>query len=264
MKNRRPDLTEIIATIVHAEPGTFSVAVIELSTGRDWVFGSKPMRAASLIKLFIMVEIFEKINAGQLNPEETVNFSESDRVDGAGILRHFPAGTARTILELTDLMITESDNIATNLLIDRIGMGSANSHIQRLGCTDTVLRRRMMDFDAAASGRENHTSVADIARLLDHIHRTCCIDATADAAMSRILERQTDRCKIPLLLPPGTVCQHKTGNLPGAEHDAGIIFSPAGPYVLSVMSDGLPDTERGCHVVAKLSRAVYDWFCLSV
>jgi beta-lactamase class A len=158
-------------------------------------------------------------------------------------------------------MITESDNIATNLLLDRIGMDSVNHRIQRLGFTDTVLRRRMMDFGAAASGRENLTSVMDIACLLDRIHRTCCINKSADSAMSRILARQTDRCKIPLLLPPGIVCQHKTGELPGAEHDAGIIFSPSGPYVLSVMSDGLTDPERGRRIVATLSRNVYDWFC---
>jgi beta-lactamase class A len=253
-----------MASIVQDEPGTYSAAIIDPFTRRTWAFSSKPMRAASLIKLFIMVEVFENISAGHIDPEETVSFGESDRVNGAGLLQHLSAGTARTILELTDLMITESDNIATNLLIDRIGMESANSRIHHLGYTDTVLRRRMMDFDAAASGRENHTSVTDTARLLHRIHSANCIDKTADSAMIRILERQTDRCKIPLLLPPGTVCQHKTGELPGAEHDAGIIFSPTGPYVLSVMSDDLPDPERGCQVVAKLSRAVYDWFCLPV
>ena len=220
------------------------------------------MRAASLIKLFIMVSVFEKISAGHIDPDEAVSFSESERVNGAGLLQHLSAGTARTILELIDLMITESDNIATNLLIDRIGMDSVNSRIQCLGYKDTKLCRRMMDFDAAAAGRENHTSVMDTAQLLDQIHRTSCIDKVADTAMIRILERQTDRCKIPLLLPQGTICQHKTGELPGAEHDAGIVYSPAGPYVLSVMSDGLPDPERGRQVVANLSRAVYDWFCL--
>lgn len=258
---RHPDLPEIIAAIFQVEPGIFSAAVIDPATDREWSFDSQPMRAASLIKLFIMVEIFEKIKTGHIKPGDSFAFIESERVGGAGILQNFPAGTSRTVLELIDLMITESDNIATNLLIERIGMAAVNARIQHLGCKDTILRRRMMDFDAVAAGIENYTSVVDVARLLDRIHRNCCIDEASDSSMRRILERQTDRCKIPLLLPPGTICQHKTGELPGAEHDAGIIASPAGSYILCIMSDDLPVPERGRQVLAMLSKSVYDWYC---
>ena len=92
------------------------------------------------------------------------------------------------------------------------------------------------------------------------IYLNSSVDAAAGSAMREILERQSDRCKIPFFLPPGTVCQHKTGELPGAEHDAGIIYSPAGPYVAAIMSDGLADHERGRRLIAQLSREIYDFF----
>ena len=249
-----------IAALTENEPGIFAVTVIDLQSSKELNINSRPMRSASLIKLFIMAEAFARIAAGSLLPTEDIAFAENDIVGGAGILQQLPAGTSRTVLELIELMITESDNIATNLLIERFSAEAINTRIQKLGCFDTCLRRHMMDFAAAAEGRENLTSVTDTARAIATIYYNQCVSPDADQIMREILERQTDRCKIPLYLPNGTVCQHKTGELPGAEHDAGIIYSPSGAYVLAIMSDELPDPEHGRHVVARLSRVIYDFF----
>ena len=256
--NRFDAISQKVRQIVANEPGYFAIAVIDLATRQKWTYNSQPMRSASLIKLFIMAEAYAQIHAGQLNQADRLTFTESDRVGGAGLLQELPAGTSRTLLELIELMITESDNIATNLLIERLGMAQINVRIQTLGCQDSVLRRRMMDFAAAAAGQENLTSVNDVATVLAALHRGGCLDPTSDRQMCTILERQTDRCKIPLLLPPDTICRHKTGELPGAEHDAGIILSADNSYVLAIMSDKLPDPAKGCQTIAQLSRAVYD------
>ena len=137
-------------------------------------------------------------------------------------------------------------------------MAQINARIQTLGYQDSVLRRRMMDFAAAAAGQENLTSVTDVAKVLTALHQGLCVDSASDLQMCSILERQTDRCKIPLLLPPDTVCRHKTGELPGAEHDAGIVLAAECNYVVSIMSDNLPDQTCGCHAIAQISRTVYD------
>ena len=247
-----------VCRVIAKEQGYFAIAVIDLASGQKWSHGSIPMRSASLIKLFIMAEAFAQIHAGQLNPADRLAFSESDRVGGAGLLQELPAGTSRTLLELIELMITESDNIATNLLIERLGMAQINARIQTLGYQDSVLRRRMMDFAAAAAGQENLTSVTDVAKVLTALHQGLCVDSASDLQMCSILERQTDRCKIPLLLPPDTVCRHKTGELPGAEHDAGIVLAAECNYVVSIMSDNLPDQTCGCQAIAQISRTVYD------
>lgn len=251
-------LEAAVARLLRDEPGFFAIAVHDLHTNQLWQFHSQPMRSASLIKLFIMAEAFGQIEAGQLNPSDRLVFAESDRVGGAGLLQELPAGTDRTVLELIELMITESDNIATNLLIDRLGMDKINARIRALDCQDSILRRKMMDFAAAAAGLENLTSVMDVATVLAALHRGCCLDFTSDRQMCEILGRQTDRCKIPLLLPTDTVCKHKTGELPGAEHDAGIVIAPGCAYVVAIMSDNLPDSARGCQTIAEISRTVYD------
>lgn len=262
MYTERPSLLSGIESAVRNEPGDFSVAVINLVSGQELLFRSRPMRSASLIKLFIMAEVFARFQTGDLSPSQAVPFLESDRVDGGGLLQDLPAGTFYTIRYLTEIMITESDNIATNLLIQLLGEAAVNRRTSLLGASDTVLRRRMMDFAAAAAGQENLTSVSDVSRLLQKLYRGECVDSQADRAMLKILGHQTDRCKIPFLLPPGTLCQNKTGELPGAEHDAGVIYGPSGPYALTIMSDNLPDSGRGCQFIAVLSKVIYDYFAI--
>ena len=260
MKMKIHALTTRITAITENEPGIFAVAASNPLSGQEHCIDTRPMRSASLIKLFIMAEAFARITDGDIDAAEVVAFREADRVGGAGILQWLPAGTCRTLIELVELMITESDNIATNLLIDRLGAGAINARIHKMNCHSTCLRRHMMDFAAAAEGRENMTSATDTAKALVQIFQTRRINSAAGQSMPEILGRQTDRCKIPLLLPEGTVCQHKTGELPGAEHDAGIVYSPAGPYVVAIMSDNLADPERGRQVVAQLSKEVYEHF----
>ena len=253
-------LSTRIVKVLEKETGIFAVALKDPRTGFHWSLNACPMRSASLIKLFIMVEAFEQMKTAQLLSDTVLSFTESDRVAGSGLLQELPAGTSRTVWELVELMITESDNIATNLLIDRLSMSAINARIRSLGCTDTVLRRRMMDFAAAAAGRENTTSVTDVVHVLSLLHDARCVNPEADSAMRAILGRQTDRCKIPFLLPAVTVCQNKTGELPGAEHDAGIVLTPQGSYILAIMSDALADSEQGCRAVALISRSIYDWY----
>ena len=248
-----------ITAAIGSAPGTFAVAVHIPHSGSEWHHCAAPMRSASLIKIFIMVEAFAQMKTGLIHADTVLSFTESDRVAGSGLLQELPAGTSRTILELVELMITESDNIATNLLIDRLGEAAVNARIRSLGCTETILRRRMMDFAAAAAGRENLTSVTDMGRVLSLLHDGQCVNPEADSAMCAILGRQTDRCKIPLLLPSTLVCQNKTGELPGAEHDAGIVHAPAGSYILAIMGEDVVDSEQGCQTAARISRAVYDW-----
>ncbi|MHC1762413.1 MAG: serine hydrolase [Negativicutes bacterium] len=260
MLDKSQTLAKLLFNVTKNEPGAFALAFQDPSNGFEWNFRSLPMRSASLIKLFIMVESFEQITANRLDPATAISFFEKDLVAGSGILQELPVGTYRTVFELIELMITESDNIATNLLIDLLGMEPINARIRSLGCSETILRRRMMDFAAAEAGQENLTSARDVIRLLARLYNANCVSAEADAAMCSILGRQTDRCKIPLLLPSNTICQHKTGELPGAEHDAGIVRTSNGAYLITIMSDDLPDPEHGRQVIAQLSRIIYDWY----
>jgi beta-lactamase class A len=108
-----------------------------------------------------------------------------------------------------DLMITESDNTAANLLIDRLGMDRINSYMQSHGYTHSVLRRKMMDTEAMREGRENMTSTRDIALLFKRLYRGQCVGPAQDREMLEIYKRQTDNDSIPGALPQGTVVATK-------------------------------------------------------
>lgn len=256
----KEELDVIMAAALAGEPGVFSAAAEELAGGRRWLVNPRRLRSASLIKIFIMIEAFRRAAGGELDLAERVTVRECDRVGGAGALEHAPPGTVRSLRELIEVMIVESDNTATNLMIDRLGFGGINALIGRLGCRDTALRRKMMDFAAARDGRENYTSPADVTAALARLYRRECVSNAADEAMLAILLRQEDRCKIPLLLPAGVAVACKSGELEGAEHDAGIVYGARRHYCLTVMSDGLPEAERGRAAIARLARAVYDYW----
>ncbi len=218
-------------------------------------FGSRVMPAASLIKVPIMVCAFRQEKMGRLR------FGESCAVYGnveGGSFFYMTEGTAVTIETLIAHMIVESDNTCTNMLIDKLGFDAVNEEIRRQGMTDTVLRRKMMDFDAAAAGRENVTTAEDMGELFRRLAAGTCVDAGRDAAMRRILAQQEDNCILPAQIPHTVPVEHKTGQLDGIYHDCGIVWKDGAPYVCAVMADGIEKEPEAVYGLAYLARDIYD------
>lgn len=249
--------TSAIEKILSPAAGSFSIGIDVFGT--DIVFRHNPIpyRSASMIKPFMMVEAFRQAREGLLDFSASVTLTPEVKTYGAGSLYKAPDGTRVTIGQLNELMITESDNTATNIMIDLLGTANINRMIQDLGCPGTSLQRKMMDWESARAGRENWTTVQDCNRLWSLLHRQECLDPVSDAAMLEILCKQTDKGKLPLFLPSSIRLAHKTGELKGAEHDGGIVYARR-PYALTILSDQLPDAEQGKLVIAKLSRTIYD------
>lgn len=248
-----------ITNLLAGESGLFSLAAKDLRSGRQYVYRSQPIRAASMIKIFMMVEAYQQAKQGLLDFQETVTITAACKTPGAGHLHLVPEGTRKTLYELTELMITESDNTATNIMMDKLGLAAINGRIAALNCPDTILQRKMMDWESAKAGKENFTSVLDINNVLEKIHLRRCLDTASDESMLGILFKQADKVKIPRLLPATVAIAHKTGELTGAEHDGGIVYAN-NPYILSIMTDHLTDAEKGKDLVAALAKAVYDFF----
>ena len=257
--SNKTNLETLLLAKLADQPGCYTLAVNDLTSGRRLVINDEPMRSASLIKIFIMIEAFRQAGKGLFDLSASTLISAESRVDGAGTLHEAPPGATRTWLELIELMIVESDNTATNLLIEKLSMPRINNMIARLGCNDTVLRRKMMDFEAAKAGRENITTSSDMVEVLSMLYRHNCLGSEQDEVMLGIMKRQEDKVKLPVLLPPGVVIAHKTGELDGAEHDAGIVYGPKSHYALAIMADGVPDAAGAQSVIAELSRIVYDY-----
>lgn len=231
-----------LALLVAAVPADTAVFYRDLVEGSCW--GVQPdvrFPAASLIKVPIMLELFHS----GIDLEEPFELQERHRVGGAGVLQELSSGTRLKLLDLCRLMIVVSDNVASNALLDRLGFEAVNARMQALGMTCSRLGRRFME--PAEGERDNFMSARDAALCLEAAH--------AHPVARAILLRQQYREKIPLMLPEGTEVAHKTGELEGVRHDAGVV---ADRYSLALLTRrGAPPWEVDL-ALARLSRAIYD------
>lgn len=241
------------------QTGKWGIVITKLgSDNRIKINSDLVFPSASLIKVPIMVEVMRQAAIGSISLEQQLEVTASHKTGGAGILKELRAGLTMTVQELVTLMIVLSDNTATNMLIELVGMGEINHTCEEYGLTSTVLRRKMMDFEAARAGAENETSAADMARIFQAIYDSQGIPQAYGQQMLDILKRQQVRDKLPFYLPEETVFANKTGTLPGVEHDAGLLFLPSGVYLICILLGDLPTNYQGIQCIAKLGQIIYN------
>ena len=231
-------LRDALEQAVEAHSGAYAVACA--SADGSWsvdVSGDKPFVSASIIKLAILGTLLDQAQSGVLLLDDMVTVSPSDIVGGTGVIQTSGAGESYTYRQLAAYMIQDSDNIATNLIIDAVGMPAVNEYASEIGLTQTVLNRRMMDF---AAGDENYTSANDVARMLQLIYQGKLVSPDVSEFVLDLLKGQHDDAGLLEGLPAGSVFAHKTGTLDGVFNDGGIALAP-NPYVMVVLSS---DTER--------------------
>jgi beta-lactamase class A len=224
--------------------------------------GDVPLVAASVIKIPIMVEAFRRIHAGALDPTAEVEIRPEHKMPSCGALTYMHDGLKPTLSDLITLMIILSDNTATNILIDKLGMANINRTIQALGCKDTVLGRKMLDSAAKKAGHDNWTTAADVAKVWKAIR-----DSKFGPRMMAMLSVQKNIFKLPAKLPiedPDDfepILAHKTGELPGVEHDTGIFFwQTKTPVLTIVLTKGLPSRQAGWEFASTIGLDVYAHF----
>ena len=222
------------------------------------IINSQRIRAASMMKIFVMAEAFRQAKDGLIRMDEEFVVSREVKVGGSGSLQGVPDGTHRTMRNLIELMITESDNTATNIIIDRLSMESIKKLIAGFGFKDTLLQRKMMDMQSIKNGSENYTSVKDLGVMFEKIYNGKCIGREEDAAMISILLQQQDNDKIPALLSSNIQVAHKTGELDGAFHDGGIVYNDGQIYIICIMTEGVKDPENAIKDIAGLSKTTYE------
>jgi beta-lactamase class A len=237
-------------------------AVFAFYPNRDsqpFSYQSRPMRSASMIKVFILEKAMSDVEHQTLSLDETLTLHGSDKVGGAGVFSGWPNGSAIPVRQVLTLMITESDNTATNLMIDRLGMDAINTYIGNHGYSDTRLARKMMDTEAMQAGRENMTSVNDLGRYFTRLWRQEDMSPASRPFMLDCLFGQTDRECFPAAFPEARIA-HKTGELDGLYDDGGIILRHDEPLILCIMDDDIFSrylTIRTMKEIAKTIGAVY-------
>jgi beta-lactamase class A len=157
-------------------------------------------------------------------------------------------------------MIIRSSNLATNTVIELVGAQNANATAHALGARNIRVLRGVEDTKAFQAGLNNTTTARDLAVLMEAIQRNTAASPASSAAMREILLRQEFNDEIPAGLPPGTPVAHKTGSITGVAHDAAIVY-PAGrgPYVLVLLTRGIPQPKVAEQLMADVSRQVYQW-----
>lgn len=206
-------------------------------TSTPFLYNSKPMRAASMIKVFILATTMEIVKDGNLSLDQNLTLHSYDKVGGAGILGGYASGTQLPLRTVLKLMITHSDNTATNMIIDLVGMDTINDYVKEKGYGDTILRRKMMDMNAIYAGRENYSSAKDLGEIFRKIYNHECVSRECDDVMLEFLLAQTDTECLNTALP-GLKIAHKTGALVGLFDEGGIIYGgPKGDAILVMMTE---------------------------
>ena len=246
-------------------PGSASVVVSSPRNGWEVSYHGETTRpAASVIKLPIMVALYLRAARGALNLDAPVTITRADLTPGSGVLKSRPTGGVYPIRELIELMITESDNIATNALIRVADREVLNSEFADLG-----LRVTRLDHEILRGGEDNPTSAEEMARLLALIAHPESPDRPAAwselrpadlKAMRATLSRTKNRRRLARYLPDSTAVEHKTGTLREVVHDVGIIRAGDEEVVVSVLVTDSPNQERSEKWVGQLGRRLFDVF----
>ncbi len=247
---------EKILHLVQALPGKISMWARQPASGEEIAFHPDlPHVAASIIKIPLMVEAFHRCDTGDMDFEEEFILRDEDKMPSCGALNRLHSGLRLTAKDLVNLMIILSDNTATNLLFDRLGLENVNLEMTRLGLsTSSCCRRKLFDAKLSSQGIENEVTARDMGSLLERILEKQLISPAASGEMLDILLSQRLNGKMPFYLHSrGIRCAHKTGEDEGITHDVGIILTEK-PWVFCFLSSktDVPAAERVIQETAAL------------
>ena len=241
--------------------GVLGVAILDLTTGQKYfLHADEVLPTASSIKIAILAELYRQAQQGKIKLGDPCTLQSSDLVAGSGIANAFTPGVTRlTIRDVAALMISVSDNSATNIIIDRIGMENVNVLLDSLGLTHTRLRRKMMDVKAAAEGRENIATPREMVQLLENLYRGKVLNKQMTDDFFTLLSVHKESY-IPRELPEDLRIANKPGELEGVRNDSGIVFTGNRPFVISVMTTYLRREKDGGDAIVRIAKAAYQMF----
>ena len=247
-----------IEKIISQVEGSVCINFYDLNKNNVFsINGDKKVLSASMIKLLILVELMKKISENKFSLSDTIMIADSMKTGGDGVLKELNTGHHFTLKELATLMIVVSDNQATNILIDFLGMENINQLGRELDLKETFLGRKMMDIEARKKGYDNYTCADDISSLLKLIYQEKLINEEASQLMLDILLRQQQGERLQRYLPSDIKIAHKCGDLDNLENDGGIIWLGNKTYILVVLTSGMPNLQCK-QTIGKISKFVYD------
>jgi beta-lactamase class A len=243
-----------------AVDGVVGYEIVDLTSGEKFVHLERDtFPTASTIKLTLVYELFKQAEEGKIRLDDTLVLDRAKAVGGTGVLVEMGTPTL-SIRDYAVLMVTLSDNTATNVLIDRLGIDNVARRMQALGLPGTKLRRHMMDTAAALRGDENVSTPDEIARLLDVMNGGGRAGEGRGMPEAIALLKKPKDNRLRKGLPEGVAAADKSGELDGVRVDAGVVYAKNRPYVFCVMTTFLKDEAEGERAIVEMSRAAYEYF----
>lgn len=269
-----PSLENRLAPLAKAHQGKVAIAVKHLKSGENYYLNAdEPMPTASLIKLPVMIEVYAQCAEGKIKLTDPVTLRKDDKVQGSGILTdHFSDGATFPLVDAVRLMIVYSDNTATNLVLDKIGIASTGQRMEKEGCPNTRIHAKVFRGSTTSIAPERtkrfglgSTTAREMVQLLEKLHNGKLVSPDASKQMLEHLKKCADREKFPRFLPEKTVVAHKTGSVNNSRTDAGILYLPKGPVVVCVLTDQNVDKSwkadnAGNLLCAKVAKELYELF----
>jgi beta-lactamase class A len=260
-------LNAVVQQVDHDLDGTMGVAILDLTDGRTLMLNPDSVFAqASSIKVAVLAELYHQQQqsdqgvAGKAKLNDMYTVDSGDLVADSFIMGGLSPGATRvTNRDLATFMVAVSDNSATNVLIDRVGMQNINAMLDSLGLAHTRLQRKMMDVEAAQAGRENVSTPREMKALFTAIYQGKVLNKALTDDYFKLLSTPKSS-DIPRLIPDDVTIANKPGELAGVRNDVGIVFAANRPFVVVVMTAYLRHERDGNDAIAKIAGAAFEYF----
>lgn len=220
--------------------------------------GARRFIAASTVKIAIMIELFRQADAGRLSLGAGYRLQPGDKASGSGVIGQLHDGIEFTLADLAFLMMSISDNSATNILIDQVGQDRVNATMRDLGMAGSVLGRRMRGSHVDPGEQENWAVPEDYTRAISALFDESAASAGSCARMLALLELQQNDRRIARHLSRTDRPRwgSKTGSLPGVANDVGFVMTDRGPLIMAVFCENLSDPNEGERIIGDVARAL--------
>jgi len=248
-------LNDFIVSLEKKHGCTAGVYITDAETGEAFALYNENtvFKSASLIKTPIMLTALEEVEKGNMTLDTCIRVQPCHMVgDEAPVIKD---GKDVPLSVLLEYMITDSNNSATNVLIDTLGMDKVNAYSRKIGLENTYLRRHMLDYEAARKGNENLTSASDMLKLYSMLYSHSEITPYLCKTALPILLRQHDK-ELLMFANPSQKAAHKTGGLSDIAHDAGILYGENRTLVFAALVTG-PNDAKCISLLQDLSPRVF-------
>lgn len=262
-----------VQKLIKPSKGTWGIVLEDLNTGEKWEHNEQELfYAASVIKVPIMTAVFKAVESQQLSLTDLVRLEKDKYVGGSGVLQHLTTGTSLPLLDIMLLMIIQSDNTATNLLIDLVGVENIQQTMKEAGMEYSTFYNKLMLSKPNPLG-SNRIAAKDVGILLSKMAQGQLVSEQASKQMIDMLKKQQVRDCLPEKLPspysnfnngmPAWEFANKTGWIPGTRHDVGVFFVGNRKLVATVLSEK-EDDILSKRILSQIGYEIYQYLCKEV